>query len=142
MTNAELEREVEGLVEERTARGEATAPSWVVQAIMLAHEGLHGTDKDFYLLCGYEHVRDVVRAVVRRRKLDDDGPDPQLVLPGFKRLQREYIVVRDGEQIIVPLSDMTREEGDQKISELRGMAEGCLNHADELDRWLDARNVA
>jgi hypothetical protein len=118
-------------------------PSWITQDIVKNHSDLFGSDKDFALLCVYGHVRRTVTSAMGRYKLKPEEPNPlQMELdlkPGYKRLQKRYLVDRDGEQVGVPVEMLTDEEINQKLGELESMAQGCFEHADELRRYRDAR---
>jgi hypothetical protein len=84
-------------------------------------------------------VRDTVREVLRRYKAAPEAPDPQIVLPGFERLQTGYLTERDGDQAIVPLSMMTTVELEAKAAELETMGMGCFQHAREIRRYIAQR---
>lgn len=142
MKQSELIAEVSGLVEERIERGETTETSWLTQAIVSEHPGIEGDDVDWYLLCAHEHVSDTVRTVVRRYKPSEEKPDSQLILDGFERVQRAYAIERSGKSFIVPTHLLSDGEIATKVSELRGMAAGCHQHADELERFRSQRIVA
>ena len=69
-----------------------------------------------------------------------DDPD-QGRLPGFDHLQRAYLVARNGEPAVVPIAHLTDGEIRGKAAELRGMADGCIAHAAELERYADERDI-
>ncbi len=77
--------------------------------------------------------------VVRRYKPTAEVPEPQIILPGFERLQKAYSVERNDEPTIVPTAQLTDSEIRVKAVELRAMAAGCYQHADELERFLSER---
>jgi len=118
-------------------------PSWITQGIVSEHSEIEGADKDFYLLCAYAHVRTLVAKELNRFKVcPDSETDPQGVLPGFKRLQKRYLVKRDGEQLAVPVGQLTDEEIDEKIGELGKMSAGLSEHMNELRRYKASRWAA
>lgn len=140
MKDAELRAEVSLIIEDRLEAQEPVAATWLVMQVVSSHPDVHGDDAPFYVLCAYEHVRDVVRSVLRLYEPREEE-DPQGVLPGFERLRRAYLVEREHEQIVVPLHQMTYEEVRLKASEYRSMAFGCIKHADELDRYAEGREA-
>lgn len=144
MKDSEIEAEVLTVIEDRIARNETTEPEWLTHGIVQGHDKIEGADLDFYLCCAYGHVRSIVRKVVQRYKPDKDQreADRQLLFPGFKRLQKAYLVDREGRQLIVPSPRMTDDECLAKAEELDAMAVGCREHADELRRYVDLRGDA
>lgn len=113
-------------------------PDWITQKVINLHPDIEGKDKDFYTITSRTMIRGQVRKHLDRFKLKaETEPDQQLLLPGFTRLQRRYLVAIDGTQVAVRIEDMTREQRRAKSVELRRMGLGCFQHADELDRYDD-----
>lgn len=139
MPQAELSNEVEAAINERLSRREVAPASWITQAVVAAHPGIAGDDAPFYVLCAYEHVRDTVREVLRKIKKDETEQDQQNTLPGFKHLQKRYLVTRDEDQVVVAIESMTHDEIEAKCAELETMATGCMAHARELRRYASDR---
>lgn len=107
------------------------------------HRHIHGRDAGWYRLCAYDQVRDVVRQAFRRFKPDRKGEtDKQLLLPGFERLQKRYLVSRQGQQMAVRIEQLSDDEAAAKVAELLGMAHGCTEHAKELKRYHAKRKAA
>ena len=104
------------------------------------------TDTTFWLWTGYSYVRKMVTTVINKRAGSAaQHPDRhQLVLRGFERdhLQDYYIVVRDAEELAIPVTDLSDEEIDAKIAEKRAMGAACYAHADELERFKHWRRGA
>jgi hypothetical protein len=142
MKQSELMAEVDGVIDERLSRSEPAPMTWIVQEIMNRHNRISGYDADFYVLCGYEHVRDTTREVLRRRKKGETDLDRQIAIPGFPLLQRSYSIQRGDEQLAVLLEQMTDEEIDVKADELARMGEGCIAHGAELREWKRRRAEA
>jgi len=138
MTQGDLEREVALIVEARIDARQPTSAPWLVQEIIAAHPAIEGEDP-LYLLCAGAHVQDTVRAVVQRYRVREEDTDPQLALPGFERLQRAYLVEREGDRVVVPLVVLLPEEAETKARELERMGTGCFTHADELRRYMRSR---
>lgn len=118
--------------------------SWLIQAILEDHVDVHGEDSDFALCGAREMVRSRVERHFRTVKADDAGEaeDPQGILPGYEYLQKRYIVPRNGEQVMVRVGAMTREELMAKAEEHRRMGEGHYRHADEIERFCEEQKVA
>lgn len=140
MKQSDLEREIRDVVETTLAHGDLPRANWLTHEIVASHHPDGAEFPDFDRLCAYGHVRATLRNVIRRYKtVPDEEVDPQIVLPGFERLQRAYLVEREIEgevtQIPVPLDQMNGEEILAKVSELRRMAAGCEKHALELERY-------
>jgi hypothetical protein len=138
-TQADLKAEVSELILSGIEAGQVMPAGWITEAIMEKHPipvKVLGDHHDFYTLCGFAHVRDTVRQCLRAYKDDTSQEIPeQLKLPGYDDLQKAYLIERDEEQMIVPITQCTEEELNAKIAEYRRMAEGCLHHADELVRY-------
>lgn len=80
--------------------------------------------------------REVNRTIKQMADIQPEGDQGQLVLEGFERLQKYYMVTRDDERVGVHIYDMTKEELIQKKSELRSMRKGLEVHEDEIDRFI------
>ncbi len=131
-------QEAQAFVEERA--DQAIPTSWLVQHIFDRHK--ESFTDDFGRGVAFDAFRSYVREVMQKYKLDakrEDEPDPQMVLPGYKRVQKRYLVTRNRESISVPAEQLTRLEVDDKIGELRRMGHGCFEHADELGKYLAER---
>jgi len=141
MNESQLTAIVETEVEAALAAGTPVSKYTVRNQIVMAN--CETTDSDFALACAHHAIGDIVGRIVRKvKQSEDEEPDPQLVLPGYKRLQQRYAVERDGEPCLVRLEMMTRPEVRAKALTLRGFAQGALEHADELDAWADAMQSA
>lgn len=99
-------------------------------------------DRNFWTHCGHQEVRDQVRAVIGKRYKNTGQPaDEQLVLPGFRHLQKHYLVERGGDEVAVPIDTMTDEELDAKSELYRSMGLACFQHADEIQRYKSRRSM-
>ncbi len=135
---SDLINEIRTITDRSMAIGATCHPDWVTQEIMAQHASIVGEDSDFHLVVSRETVRAQVRKQIGRYKLTPEGalcPDGQLVLEGFEFLQRAYLIDRDGEQVAIPVERMTSAMRQAKIKELRAMGQGCMRHADELERY-------
>lgn len=137
----DLEREIDERIDTLKTAGRATiAASWLAQSIIEGHAQIEGADTDFYRCCAYRAVREAVRRAVNRyAPAASVEADPQIVLPGFERLQAYYLTARRGDQTMVHVDAMTDAELEAKSVELRAMGAGCFQHAQELDRYRSDR---
>jgi hypothetical protein len=139
-TPRDVSAEIERQIEKHMADGAVLDPVWLTQAIMAQHGEVDGADASFHLCCAREHVRAEVRRRFNRFKLTPEThSDPQLVLPGFDKLQRYYATERDGEARIVPIEMLSVAEIEAKAGELEAMGRGCFAHADELRQYRSMR---
>jgi len=136
MNQSDIDREIDDLIQSNISVGVPINASWLTHAIIEKHPQVSGADVDFYQLCAFGHVRNTVRNCLRAWKGDSAETPEQLRLPGYDRLQKAYLIEREEEQVIVPIAECTYSELKAKIAEYRRMAEGCLTHADELERYL------
>lgn len=142
MKDSEIETEIAQLIEAGVAAGQEVRQAWLVHAVVNARPLPEGEHADFYACCAYGHVAHCVRNVLRGEKAKEASDDDNLLLPGFKRLHRRYSVMRDSEQVIVPIEAMTVRELKTKADEYLAMARGNKQHADELLRYAGHREVA
>ncbi len=146
MKDSDLTRIVELAIEDALAAKRVVAKSWLTQAIVT--QEIADTDSDFATACAYHAIADVVRHVIQRAKYQTEIAEPQLVLPGYERLQSRYAVIRknddtdENEVCLVPTDLLTVKELRAKARELRSFAQGALEHAREIDALADAREAA
>lgn len=113
-------------------------PEWITQAVMSKHSDVEGNDTDFYQCCARAEVRTQVRKRLSQYKASADTTvDRQIVLEGFERLQKRYLIAENGEQVAIRIQDMTEEQLQVKANEYRAMGVGCFQHADEIDRYRE-----
>lgn len=117
-------------------------PDWLTKFIVDRHPNIQGADVSWYQICAYGHVRDTVRQCVGRfkSKPEDVLAPTTGLLPGFDYLNQSYLIPRDGEQMIVPIHEMTDAELEVKAREYERMSEGCVRHAAELRRYKTLRD--
>ncbi|WP_143328034.1 hypothetical protein [Caballeronia pedi] len=119
-------------------------PDWITQAIMRRHPLPKVTKHaDFYEYNTRANVREAVAAQVRRAKLNTEAvPDRQGVLEGFERLQKEYLVERDGTEVAMPIESMSDEQLMEQFYKLQAMEKGLFQHGQEILRYIDLRRSA
>lgn len=134
----DLVNEIRAFTDGLLKKGVSLHPNWITSEILKKHDDITGEDADFYLLASRESIRDEVRKQINRFKLSPEKAidiDRQLVLEGCERLQVAYVIEVNGEAVAVPLKKMTSAQRQAKAAELRTMGAGCLQHADELERY-------
>jgi len=142
-SDRDLTQEISEVIESTLAEGNPTPAAWVANAVVQRHQRPDGADADFYLLCAHHHVRKLVQSALRRFNPSSDGStDERLLLPGFERLQRFYLVTRDDDQVAVPIGQMSNGEIASKITELKAMSRGCMELADDLTKYRSNRPVS
>ena len=125
-------------------RPEGVAKEMLVAAVLQDHKEIHGTDSDFAMCCTHFTITKRVEADVRAigKRDEETSLDQQLILPGYKRVQKEYIVEREEEARIIAVQHMTEDEVLKKARQHRAMGDGHYEHADELEKYLEDRRVS
>jgi len=140
MKQSELIAEIEMLIDEAMEDAPSVSTPWLVQTMVSRHSRLEGEDLDCALLCMNEHFRDSVGSTLR--KMRPHPEDEQAFLPGVSRIQKRYLIERDGEDYVVATPNLTAPELRRKATEYRRMGAGCFAHADELERLAADRDAA
>jgi hypothetical protein len=139
-TRADLQNEVEELIYLGIEAGQTMPADWIIDEVVRRHPKIAGEDSDFYILCAFDAVREAVRKCLRAHKTESGAKTPeQLRFPGYDCLHKAYLIEHEDKQVIVPLSECTLDELQMKSKELRRMADGCVKHANEIDRYCDER---
>lgn len=142
MAETSVYREVREFIAAKIARGEIVSVDWLTHEIVANKRGISGDDVEFYRVCAFTHVRDVVKRCVGKYDAKP-ATDVQLVLDGFEHLQVAYTVERRGENVLVPVDQLTDCEIEGRAVEYEKMAKGCLAHAKELRSYgINRRQAA
>lgn len=125
-------------IDEKLARGEVVVVDWLTHEIIGGRPGIEEDDTEFYRVCAFVHIKDVVKRCVRKF---DTKPitDEQLVLDGFEHLQVAYTVPRNGRIELVPVDQLSDVELEARAAEYEAMAKGCRAHARELRTFAASR---
>lgn len=121
----------------------AIRPADVAQEVIDSF-GVHDSQDARYQIAMVEYVRRIVASNFNRYKVReelDEEVNDQLILPGFNRLQRRYLVKDGDETVAVKVEDIPDNLLFEKASELRSMGEGCFLHADEIERYIEKRST-
>lgn len=119
----------------------AIGPGAVVHDV-IATFGVHEKQDVRYQEAMVDYVKRIVAQMINSFKVKaelDDEVDGQLVLPGYQRLQRRYLVKENAETVAVQVQALNDNQLLEKASELRSMGEGCFLHADEIERYIQER---
>lgn len=137
MIDEEVKDKVRWLEEQN---GKELQKAWLVNAVIQDHADINGEDADFALCCSRSAVKSRVESYFRKIKENENDPtDEQMIFPGFRRLQKRYIVDRNTELVAISILDMTDDEIRNKAEEHRKMGAGHYEHADELIQFLSDR---
>jgi len=141
--NIEINKELDRLATEKLP----WRASFIAHAICNNHaDGLVEGDeehKNFWRHCGYEKTRSAVTRCINKRAGDTpEEDDRQFRLPGYDHVHLYYVVRRNGDDVGVPVEDLTDDEIDLKSDRYREMGRTCFSHADELQRFKRERRAA
>lgn len=140
-SQSDLTIEIKQIIEQGLATHVATAASFIAMAVVARHplpSGWKGDHRDFAIVCIHNHVRSMVKDVLKTMKAADIG-DPQMTMEGFSRLQKAYIIERNKDLTVVPIEQCSDEELLAKAAELRSKIEGMAEHEDEIHRYIRQR---
>jgi hypothetical protein len=145
MVQAELDADCAARIEQILAEGLVIRLPWLTNTIV--DEWDNPNVSPFHNLCAHGHVSQTLLRVVRRYKVHPGDPvADQLVLPGYTRLQKAYVVERnetgfkdEAISCLVPVLQLTRAEMKKNYRRYHGMADGCRFHAAELARFFGER---
>lgn len=142
-----LTKEIHAQLDALAAERRPWNASWIAHAICNGHDEVISRDgpdgqehADFWRHCGYQNTREEVRRCINQRAGERPDRDPsQPSLPGFDHLQAYYLVKRQGEEIGIPIFDLTDAEIEAKAELYRTMGKACFAHARELTRFKALR---
>jgi hypothetical protein len=139
MAETSVYREVREYISAKISRGEVVMVDWLTHEIVANKSDIEGGDVEFYRVCAFTHVRDVVKRCVGKYDAKPKTED-QLVLDGFSHLQVAYSVERAGQTVLVPVDQLSDAEIDLRAAEYDKMARGCEEHAEELRSYKHSRS--
>lgn len=141
MNEQSITTEIRKFIADKISNNEAIVIPWLITEILDRKNDIGGNDLPFYLTCTRKAVSEIVRKCVGKY---DTTPanDAQIVLPGFDHLQVAYPVERNGQQILVPVNQLSDDELEQRAKEYDTMARSCRLHAREIRDYLKARREA
>lgn len=134
--------EVRKYIADKISRGEQIVVEWLTNEIVNAKSSIDGDDLPFYRTCAYSHVKEVVKRSVGKYDRKAPQTDKQIVMAGFEHFQVAYTVERSGDVVLVPIDQINDDELLARALEYDAMAEGCINHAQEIRKYVRARSEA
>lgn len=138
MAETSIYAEVRKIISDKVAAGQVVVIDWLTHEIISNKDAIEGTDTEFYRVCAYTHVKDVVKRCIGKYGPKNETDD-QLVLSGFEHLQVAYSVVRDGDIVLVPVDQLTDAEIEDRACEYERMSKGLIAHARELRSFRRSR---
>lgn len=94
MSETSIYPEVRKLIADKIDRGDVVVIDWLTHEIISSKAGIEGPDVEFYRVCAFTHVKDVVKRCVGKYDAKP-STDRQLVLSGFEHLQVAYSLMRE-----------------------------------------------
>jgi hypothetical protein len=139
---AELTSDIEKVIETLEKEGaERLSPDVITSFVMTRWQEVAGDADERYLFASHWCLREQVRKRLNRYKvIPGTDVDEQLLLEGFERLQKRYLVEENGEQVAVRIEKMTRKQFEDKIAEFESMREGLSQHIQELRRYMNEQS--
>lgn len=141
MAETSVYAEVRKFIADKIDNGELVVVEWLTHEIIGRKSGIDGPDTEFYRVCAFTHVKDVVKRCVGKYDAKPET-DRQLVLTGFEHLQVAYSVVRGDQIVLVPVNLLSDAEIEERAAEYEAMAAGCRAHARELRSYRLERSAA
>lgn len=138
MSETSVYREVREYIADKISQGHIVSVDWLTHDIVRNKSDIEGGDVEFYRVCAFTHVRDVVKRCVGKYDAKPKS-DAQLTLDGFEHLQVAYSVERSGQVVLVPVDQLSDEEIELRAAEYDKMARGCIGHAEELRAYRITR---
>jgi len=152
-TEAELRAEINKQIDQLIQKGNDVHPAWVTTAVCKKHSrGLTFKDGDdgvepihvaFWRFCGNAYTRKLATACINDLDKSDDGtaPTEQRFLPGFMYLRPQYVVTRDGVDVMVATEKMTVAELKARAHLFERNSVTLAEHARELHRYAEMRET-
>lgn len=139
MTRAEkeqsgLRRLVDETIDAILLLGQPITKTWAVHAVRKHMQRPTGDSAWYWLECEALAVDALVAAAIRARRDIEAGAEApeQIVMPGYERLQKFYSVMREGEQTLVPIDQLSELEVESKKAEFQRNIRGLSIHLDEF----------
>jgi len=141
MNEQSITTEIRKFIADKISNSEPVIIPWLITEILDRKNDIGGGDLPFYLTCTRKAVSEIVRKCVGKYDTTPNN-DAQIVLPGFEHLQVAYPVERDGQQVLVPVNQLSDDELEQRAKEYDTMARSCRLHAREIRDYIKARREA
>lgn len=141
MNIRDIENTAKKLVCDRIADNQVVAMEWAVHEIVTSYGHISGDGAEFYRACARDSVYRIVKRTVDKYAEKARETD-QLTLSGFEYLQSAYTVERGDERVLVPLERLTDQELLSRADEYVTQSESLIEHAKELQLYVQKRQAA
>jgi hypothetical protein len=151
-TETELRAELNKQIAALLARREDVHPVWLTHTVCGLHKSglakyaentVEPEDVAFWRFCGYTHTRKLATACINDLDTADETNDAddagQPFFPGMNFIQPQYVIRRDGVDVMVPTEKITPEELRAKAAQFERTADTTAEHARELRRYAAIR---
>lgn len=138
-TMQDLEKEIAERADFYREQNDIINKDWLVYDVVRAHGDISGEDVEIAKFAIFELARRGVEKYFNRLSKAEAMPQEQLFLPDLPLVRREYLVKRKGQIVGVPTNKMEVQELWGKVGELRKLAIGANEHADQLVRYIEMR---
>ena len=144
-TLKQLQEEIDAKIIQAIESNGTVSPIWITQEVMADHPDFSGDDADFRLCCSRTTVRK--EATQQVNKIDkigqkDGDSSAQLILEGFQHMHRVYVFGAGENALGIPTEVASDEQLEGKAKEYAAMGAACLDHADEIRRYIQLRREA
>lgn len=130
--------EISTLIDQLIADKIIIDPRSIASMVCSSHNEELMEEAPFSTHNNYTNVRREVRMVMSKKLVvSEDNFNSQLTIEGTKYVQKYYSIIRNGEQLGVPVDQLTKEEVKDKANHLRKMGRACLLHATELEEYTE-----
>jgi len=141
MSPKDLDQIAHRLIADKIGSGEIVQMHWAVTELINNQGEIAGGGVPFYSLCAREHVYRIVKRAVDKYDKPESGDGVQMTLEGYECLQEAYTVEREEERQLVPVHLVTNDELMARAGEFRKQAQGLLNHAREIEKYVSDRGA-
>jgi hypothetical protein len=134
----QVRQEVEHIISSRADKAELIEKEDVANAVVLKYYDLDSPSSGQRTLasCAYQLIVNMARRILNNARntsvRETIQNRVQMSLEGFEKIQDYYAVERDGENVHVPLTKITKEELIEKAQMHEEQAAGHTQHAQEI----------
>lgn len=130
------------LVADKIDAGHVVNMQWATKEILDTYCDIEGRDVDFYLITAKFYIADLVKRCIKKYETPGQTASGQIVMDGFEHLQKAYPVDRGEGREIVPVSQLSDAELEDRAADYEKMAAGCKKHALEIRQYINSRSAS
>lgn len=130
------------LVADKIDAGHVVNMQWATKEILDTYCDIEGRDVDFYKITAKFYIADLVKRCIKKYETPDQTASGQIVMDGFEHLQKAYPVDRGEGREIVPVSQLSDAELEDRAADYEKMAAGCIKHALEIRQYINSRSAS